>query len=74
MNENKKMSQRITDLETALMHLQNDFEAINEVVLSNGRRMDELHSLLERLTDRFEAHQDESDEERNLEDEKPPHY
>ena len=74
MNENKQMSQRITDLETALMHLQNDFEAINEVVLSNSRRMDELHALLERLSDRFEAHKGASEEERTLEDEKPPHY
>ena len=55
------------------MHLQNDFDAINEVVLSNSRRLDELHSLIERLTDKFEAHRGES-EERNLEDEKPPHY
>lgn len=55
------------------MHLQNDFESLNEVVLENGRRLDDLQSLLQRLTDKFDAKQ--ADEpERDPEDEKPPHY
>ena len=73
MNADGKDSERITNLETAIMHLQNDFEALNEVVLSNSRRLDDLQALLQRLTDKFEAQQGET-EERNPEDEKPPHY
>lgn len=73
MNANEKTTERITNLETAIMHLQNDFEVLNEVVLENGRRLDDLQSLLQRLTDKFES-QPADETERDPEEEKPPHY
>lgn len=66
-------ARRLTALETSLMHLQNDYESLNEAVLENAHRLDRLAKLLQRLTDRFEAASD-SDPERDPLDEKPPHY
>ena len=73
MDPSQKNSERITNLETALTHLQNDFESLNEDVLANGRRLDDMHALLQRLTDKFEAQQTD-EPERDPEEEKPPHY
>ena len=73
MNPNENDLNRITNLENAIMHLQNDFESLNEVVLANSRRLDRLDGLLQRLSDKFAAQQADSND-RDLEDEKPPHY
>ncbi len=73
MNPNENDLNRITNLENAIMHLQNDFESLNEVVLANSRRLDRLDALLQRLSDKFAAQQTGSND-RDLEDEKPPHY
>lgn len=73
MDENERNAKRITDLESTLMHLQNDFDSLNSVVLGNVDRLDRLNAMLEKLTHRMES-KSESGVERNLEDEKPPHY
>ncbi len=73
MTSNDRDSDRMTELEFSMMHLQKDFESLNEVVLQNGKRMDELKSLIQRLSDRLDASLDPA-EPRSLEDEKPPHY
>lgn len=64
---------RLTDVETAMMHLQNDYETINSVVLENARRLDLLAKAVQQLTDRLST-SDEPDSERKAEDEIPPHY
>ena len=66
-------SQRLTDLETTLMHLQSDYDSLNEVVLDNAKRLGKITAMLQRLTERFEA-SSEPAQPRNAEDEKPPHY
>jgi uncharacterized coiled-coil protein SlyX len=73
MDETQKNSARLTNLESSLMHLQNDFDALNEVVLDQSRRLDQLTKMIERLTERFEQAA-ASESPRRAEDEKPPHY
>ena len=73
MSSTEKNSARITELELSLMHLQKDFESLSDVVIENGKRLDEVKLLLQRLNDRIDQ-KAEKPEVRNLEDEKPPHY
>lgn len=74
MNQTEQNTKRLTDLESSIMHLQNDFDSINEVVLDMSRRIDELSAMIQRLQDRFEAATSASEQPRSAEDEKPPHY
>jgi uncharacterized coiled-coil protein SlyX len=66
-------SERMTELELQLMHLQNDLESLSQMVLENGRTIDQLRAVVTRLTDKLESQQT-TPEERLPEDEKPPHY
>ena len=63
----------MTELELQLMHLQNDLESLSQMVLENGRTIDQLRAVVTRLTDKLESQQT-TPEERLPEDEKPPHY
>ena len=65
--------ERVTGLESTLMHLQNDYDALNEVVLENANRLEKMSSLIQQLTARLEAASTDT-APRKLEDEKPPHY
>ena len=65
-------SKRLTELETTIMHLQSDYDALNSVVLENTKRLEEMRVLLERLLERMEEKKD--DQPRSMHDEKPPHY
>jgi uncharacterized coiled-coil protein SlyX len=69
----QRQAGRMTELELQLMHLQNDFESLSQVVLKNGRVIDQLREAVKRLTDKLELQQTTS-QERLAEDEKPPHY
>ncbi len=74
-NSNETDANRLTKLELALMHLQNDYDSLNEMVLKNGSRLDEVHGMLQRLTVKFESQQHSIESQaRKAEDEKPPHY
>ena len=73
MDEVEKMRIRVTDLESSLMHLQSDFESLNEIVLDNARRLDKLKVLIQRLTNRLDSVGD-VEASGDLEEEKPPHY
>ena len=73
MDDNEKNTNRLTDLESSLMHLQSDFDSLNEIVLENSRRLDKLSAMIQRLTDRIDSAGDD-ELPRSLEDEKPPHY
>ena len=68
-----KQKQRVTELESTLMHLQNDYDALNEVVLENANRLEQMSASIQRLTARLESASSDP-APRKLEDEKPPHY
>ena len=66
---------RFEALETLTMHLQNDFEQLNEVILKQQAEIQELQSQLVRLEGRLdEQAATASESPRTLEDDKPPHY
>jgi len=65
--------QRITELESTLMHLQNDYDSLNEVVLENVNRLEKMSAMIQQLTARIETAAGDP-APRKLEDEKPPHY
>lgn len=73
MSEDPKNAARLQAVETSMMHLQKDYDSLNEVVLENVRRMEQLAKSVQRLTDRLDSAA-ESPTERNAEDERPPHY
>ena len=73
MDQSEKDRKRITELESSMMHLQNDYESLNEVVLENAQRLGKMRIVIERLESRLRV-SSESDSERKAEDEVPPHY
>ena len=73
MSENRTNEKRLTDLESSLMHLQNYFEALNEVVLDHANRIEQMAKAMQRMADRLQA-VSETEPERDAEDEIPPHY
>ena len=73
MDPSPNNANRLTELEMSLMHLQGDFEMLNDVVLDNSQRLQKLTLMLQRLTDRLDR-VNENESPRNLEDERPPHY
>ena len=66
--------ERVTGLESTLMHLQNDYDALNEVVLENANRLEKMSSMIQQLTARLESVSSNDVAPRKIEDEKPPHY
>lgn len=73
MDENEKNTSRLTKVETTVMHLQNDYEALNEVVLENVRRIEQMAKTIQHLTNRLNSSV-EPETERVADDEVPPHY
>ena len=73
MDQSEKDRKRSTELESSMMHLQNDYESLNEVVLENAQRLEKMRIVIERLESRLRV-SSESDSERKAEDEVPPHY
>ena len=74
MENQEKIGERLNSVESALAYLQNDYEQLNETVLENTKRLEQLKLVVERLTARLEQSASPADDVRNLEDEKPPHY
>ena len=74
MGNQEKIGERLNSLESSLAYLQNDYDQLNETVLENTKRLEQLKLAVERLTARLEQSGSQTDEVRNLEDEKPPHY
>jgi uncharacterized coiled-coil protein SlyX len=64
---------RLQNLELSLMHLQNDYDQLNEVVIDQAKRLDQLQRSIAKLTDQVQASK-QPDEPRDPEAEKPPHY
>ena len=63
---------RLTELELQMMHLQRDFETLNEVVLELRRETDKLNEIMRQMGNRLTALQ--SKDEFDPEKERPPHY
>ena len=74
MENQEKNNERLNSVESLLAYLQNDYDQLNETVLENTKRLEQLKLAVERLTARLEQSGAQTDEVRNLEDEKPPHY
>ena len=72
MSENQS-AERLTNCESALAHLQNDYEALNEAVLLQAKQIDRLESVIEKLTEQIEESKT-PESPRDPVDEKPPHY
>ena len=69
----KDPEKRITSLEMSVAHLQHDLEMLDKAVLDNTEKLDQVFAMLKRLNERLDSGGDDT-EERNAEDEKPPHY
>lgn len=67
------LEKRATDLEMSVAHLQHDLETLEKAVLDNTEKLDRVLTALNRLTEKVST-VSEPPEERNPEDEKPPHY
>ena len=74
MGNQEKIGERLNSLESSLAYLQNDYDQLNETVLENTKRLEQLKLAVERLTSRMDQAGSQTREVRNLEDEKPPHY
>jgi uncharacterized coiled-coil protein SlyX len=67
----KTAEDRILELETSLAHVERRCEALNEVVIEQGRTIHRLQTQMRRLTDTIE--QQELDRVRSVAS-KPPHH
>ena len=73
MSNSSNNEDRLQTLELSLMHLQKDYDQLNEVVIDLANRHEQLQRSFAKLTDQFnESQQPEST--RDPESEKPPHY
>ena len=61
------------ELESKIGFLEHTVDALNEVVLRQGRSIEALERRVEALRGRLDVAQEESGA-RDLEDERPPHY
>lgn len=73
MPDTDSLAERLVQLESAVAHLQFDLEKMHEVLLAQQAENDTLKQTLERLRGRVER-MDEGTEDRDLIDERPPHY
>ena len=69
----EELQSRITKLETMYMHLQSDYEALNETVLMNVTKLERMVSQLTDINNKLPSQLD-GGQVGSLEDEKPPHY
>jgi uncharacterized coiled-coil protein SlyX len=65
---------RLVRIESALMHLSHDVEAMHETIISQQREIDGLRRTLERLQSILEREVGLTPEVRDPAAEKPPHY
>ena len=72
-DEPEQVAARVGELEILLTHQQRLVEELNEVILTQHRRIDALELQVSRLTRELESLTPTA-EARKLEDDKPPHY
>lgn len=68
------MSERIVELEMALMHLQKTLQDLDEVMRAQALRIDGLERDLKRLNVEFGLMREATAEQLSPADERPPHY
>lgn len=66
------MNQRLTALEERLTHLEQQYDALNSVVLAGGRELEQV--LRQLAANRAAIDRLEDDRGEDLHHEKPPHY
>ncbi len=64
---------RLIELESIVMHLQNDIEQMNNVILEQQREMESLNGRIQQLESRLDE-TGEGPEKRDPLEERPPHY
>jgi uncharacterized coiled-coil protein SlyX len=81
MNDREKHQQsgdlaadRLERIESALMHLSHDVEAMHQAMLGQQREIDGLRRTVERLQSLWEREEGLTPEVRDAAAEKPPHY
>jgi len=67
-------SDRIIEIESALMHLTHDVEAMQQAIVRQQREVDTIRRTLERLQAAWEREEGATLETRDPAAEKPPHY
>lgn len=65
---------RLVRIESALMHLSHDVEAMHQAIVGQQRELDGLRRTLERLQSIWEREMGLTPEVRDPAAEKPPHY
>ncbi len=69
--ENMDEAGRITQLEAALAHLERNYDALNSVVVAQGKTLLRLQRRLEQLDESLRSQVDAGAPVQNV---KPPHY
>jgi uncharacterized coiled-coil protein SlyX len=65
---------RLVRIESALMHLSHDVEAMHQAIISQQREVDAIRRTLDRLQERWDREEGLLPEVRDPAAEKPPHY
>jgi uncharacterized coiled-coil protein SlyX len=73
MPQKEDLRRRVTELETMYMHLQQDYEALNETVLMHVTLLERMSNQLNDIDSKLPS-QMGGGERRSPEEEKPPHY
>lgn len=73
METPEPLSNRVTEMELRWMHVQQDFEALNEVVISQQKELDAIRAILGRFETRLDGMMD-PEPPRDPLVERPPHY
>ena len=69
-----RLEQRVAELEMRILHLQRDWSALNEVVVEQARRIDELRLELQTFKERQNYWQEQAGGLDAAEEPPPPHY
>jgi uncharacterized coiled-coil protein SlyX len=65
---------RLVRIESTLMHLSHDVEAMHQAIVAQQREIDAVRRSLERLQAAWDREEESSPETRDPAAEKPPHY
>lgn len=70
----KALQTRVIELEELLTHHQHTVSQLDEIVAEQAKRIDDLQKRYGQLDGKLDGLQDQLVEQRDVEDEKPPHY
>ena len=66
--------ERLVDIELKLTHQEDTVDALNKIVYEQQKKIDELEKLLTTLARQVKDAANSVSEQRNIENERPPHY